>query len=83
VPSLRPHTGDRETLGLVVVDHRSRRTQAKWHPGLLMAVWSVGDPSAAIVRARTELTLPSIGMALDRFVAAGRDAKIRPEVDFR
>ena len=71
MPSLRPHTGDGETVGVVVVDHGSRRNEANERHVSFIAAWSATAPFAVVEPAHMELAEPSIGTAFDRCVAAG------------
>jgi sirohydrochlorin ferrochelatase len=71
MPSLRPHIGDGNKVGVVVVDHGSRRTEANERHESFVAAWSATAPFAVVEPAHMELAEPSIGTAFDRCVAAG------------
>jgi sirohydrochlorin ferrochelatase len=71
MPSLRPHSGDGKKVGVVVVDHGSRRTEANERHESFVAAWSATAPFAVVEPAHMELAEPSIGTAFDRCVVAG------------
>ena len=68
---MHPHTGDGETVGVVVVDHGSRRAEANALHESFVAGWNATAPFAVVEPAHMELAEPSIGTAFDRCIAAG------------
>jgi len=68
---LRPHAVGGETLGVVVVDHGSRRSEANEHHESFISQWSAIAPFPVVEPAHMELAEPSIETAFDRCVAAG------------
>ncbi len=71
MPSLRPPAGDEGTVGVVVVDHGSRRAEANERHESFVASWRATGSFAVVEPAHMELAEPSIGTAFDRCVEAG------------
>ncbi len=60
-----------EPVGVIVVDHGSRRTEANRHHERFVEAWGAGSPFAIVEPAHMELAEPSIATAFDACVAAG------------
>lgn len=68
-PTDVPFAGDR--VGLVVVDHGSRRSESNVAQEWLVRAWGATRPYVAVEPAHMELAEPTIGDAFDACVAAG------------
>ena len=66
-----PEGFDRESVGIVVVDHGSRRAEANRRHEDFVAAWRVERGYAIVEPAHMELAEPSIGTAFDACVAGG------------
>jgi sirohydrochlorin ferrochelatase len=61
----------RDQLGIVIVDHGSKREEANRHHEAFVEEWRQRGVYRAVEPAHMELTEPSIGTAFDACVAAG------------
>jgi sirohydrochlorin ferrochelatase len=62
---------DRDAIGIVIVDHGSRRQEANRRHESFVALWQTSRGYAIVEPAHMELAAPSIGAAFDACVAAG------------
>ncbi len=62
---------DRDSIGVVVVDHGSRRTESNRRHEDFVAGWKPRSGYAIVEAAHMELAEPSVGSAFDACVAAG------------
>lgn len=66
-----PGVLDRGSIGIVVVDHGSRRTESNRRHEDFVAQWKPRSGYAIVEAAHMELAEPSVGTAFDACVAAG------------
>ena len=66
-----PEGVDRDAIGIVIVDHGSRREEANRRHESFVASWQTSRGYAIVEPAHMELAEPSIGTAFDACVAAG------------
>ncbi len=71
VESDDPEPGGTDVIGVVVVDHGSRRVEANSRHEAFVGAWVAEGPFRVVEPAHMELAEPSIATAFDACVAAG------------
>lgn len=66
-----PERGERESVGIVIVDHGSRREESNRRHETFVAAWRIERGYPIVEAAHMELAAPSIGVAFDACVVAG------------
>ena len=71
MPVVLPEGFDRESVGIIIVDHGSRRAESNRRHEDFVSEWRVQRGYAIVEPAHMELAEPSISTAFDACVAAG------------
>jgi sirohydrochlorin ferrochelatase len=66
-----PEGVDRDSIGIVIVDHGSRRDESNRRHEAFVMEWQTGRGYPIVEPAHMELATPSIGTAFDACVVAG------------
>ncbi len=66
-----PEGVDRESVGVVIVDHGSRRDESNRRHEAFVAAWQIERGFPIVEPAHMELAAPSIGAAFDACVVSG------------
>ena len=70
-----PEGVDRDAIGIVIVDHGSRRQESNRRHESFVAAWRTSRGYAIVEPAHMELAAPSIGAAFEACVAAGANSR--------
>ena len=66
-----PEGFDRDSIGIVIVDHGSRRQESNRRHETFVAAWRTSRGYSIVEPAHMEIAAPSIGVAFEACVAAG------------